>query len=119
MLYSIVDDGKVKGTLVGSPTIDSAPGPREKITSSTEQKLKATISADKPSVMTSSSDVAMETERSAEPELVGSKEMRTVFVSNLSMAITEEKLREKFAEVCYVFVFTYLPYHGFKIDQMC
>ena len=51
-----------------------------------------------------SSDVAMETESSAEPKLVGSKEMRTVFVSNLSMSITEEQLREKFAEVCDVFV---------------
>ena len=52
-----------------------------------------------------SSDVAMETESSAEPKLVGSKEMRTVFVSNLSMSVTEEKLREKFAEVCDIVIF--------------
>ena len=42
----------------------------------------------------------METESSTEkPKVVGSKEMRTVFVSNLAMAVTEEKLREKFSEV--------------------
>ena len=47
-------------------------------------------------------DVAMETESatSAEkPKVVGSKEARTVFVSNLAMAVTEERLREKFSQV--------------------
>ena len=89
--------------LVGSPTTDGTPGPREETASKEEQKVKTATSADKPSVMTSS-DVAMETESSAEPKLVGSKEMRTVFVSNLSMSVTEEQLKEKFAEVCDVFV---------------
>ena len=44
--------------------------------------------------------VAMETESSGEgPKVVGSKESRTVFVSNLAMNITEERLKEKFSEV--------------------
>ena len=88
---------------MGSPTTDGTPGPREETVSKEEQKVKTATSADKLSVMTSS-DVAMETESSAEPRLVGSKEMRTVFVSNLSMSVTEEQLREKFAEVCDIFV---------------
>ena len=52
--------------------------------------------------MSSSPGVAMETEGSEEgPKVavVGSKESRTVFVSNLAMSITEEVLREKFSEV--------------------
>ena len=52
--------------------------------------------------MSTPPSVAMETETSGEPEepkVVGSRESRTVFVSNLSMAVTEERLREKFSEV--------------------
>ena len=60
-----------------------------------------TTSGSQPSAMTSSSssDVAMETDKSERPEVVGSKESRTVFVSNLAMAVTEERLREVFSKV--------------------
>lgn len=42
--------------------------------------------------------VAMETEPS-NIKVVGPRESRTVFVSNLSEEVTEEELREKFSEV--------------------
>ena len=65
----------------------------------------------------------METESSGEgPKLVGSKESRTVFVSNLIMATTEDQLRDKFSEVC---VFVYITLHmkhlcyNSVVDYMC
>ena len=58
------------------------------------------LSSTKDSITSSSPGVAMETESSeAGPKVVGSKESRTVFVSNLAMNITEERLKEKFSEV--------------------
>ena len=66
---------------------------------------QATPSTNQPSstkdgITSASPGVAMETESSGEgPKVVGSKESRTVFVSNLAMNVTEERLREEFSEV--------------------
>ena len=62
------------------------------------QATSTSTTGSRPSTMTSSSDVAMET-TTEKPEVVGSKESRTVFVSNLAMAVTEERLREMFSKV--------------------
>ena len=57
-------------------------------------------SSTKDGITSASPGVAMETESSEEgPKVVGSRESRTVFVSNLAMNVTEERLKEKFSEV--------------------
>ena len=49
--------------------------------------------------------------------VVGSKESRTVFVSNLVFSVTEEQLKEKFSEVIlYLFVFE--CYNHFFIQHL-
>ena len=81
--------------LVSSSTteIPSPPGARQKLTSDPKQSTLSTISTNQPStrdgITSSSPGVAMETESlGEEPKVVGSKESRTVFVSNLIMATT-------------------------------
>lgn len=95
---AVVDDEK-EGPPVGS-SINDVPVPME-LPQRKAADAESADSADQPSAMKSSSSaVAMETESPSEKlQLIGSKEQRTVFVSNLSMAITEERLREKFVEV--------------------
>ena len=61
------------------------------------------------------SEEKMEVGGSEEVEVVGSKESRTVFVSNLVFSVMEDQLKEKFSEVklsfpVCVFVFLYLLY---------
>lgn len=67
-----------------------------------------TTSGSQPSAMTSSSDFAMETDKSEKLEVVGSKESRTVFVSNLAMAVTEKRLREVFSKVSSWYIHVYV-----------
>ena len=109
-----------KRALISSATTEIPPPPaaRQKPTSDPKQSMPSTTSTNQPStrdgIMSSSTGVAMETESSGEgPKVVGSKESRTVFVSNLIMATTEEQLRDKFSEVnvyvhLYVCVYMYI-----------
>ena len=48
-------------------------------------------------------------EGGVEVEVEGSKESRTVFVSNLLFTVTEKQLEEKFSEVCEDSVIVLLP----------
>ena len=104
----LVADEDNKGAPRIGPSVSSAvdiPATPDQESTKPDQKTPNTT----PTTLTSQeavtpplADVAMETESatSAEkPEVVGSKESRTVFVSNLVMAVTEEKLREKFSQV--------------------
>ena len=106
--------------------VSPPPGARQKPTSDPKQNTPSTTSTNQPStrdgITSSSPGVAMETQSSEEgPKLVGSKESRTVFVSNLIMAITEDQLRDKFSEVC---MFVYITLHmkhlryNFIVDYM-
>ena len=103
-------------TLISSATteIPPPPGARQKLTSDPKQSTLSTISTNQPStrdgITSSSPGVAMETESSGEePKAVGSKESRTVFVSNLIMATTADQLRDKFSEV-NVCIFVYVTF---------
>ena len=107
----LVADEDDRGAPRIGPSVSSAvdipatPDQERETTAKPDQKTPNTT----PTTMTSqetvtppSADVAMETESATsteKPEVVGSKESRTVFVSNLAMAVTEEKLREKFSQV--------------------
>ena len=103
--------------LISSATteIPPPPGARQKLTSDPKQSTLSTISTNQPStrdgITSSSPGVAMETESSGEePKAVGSKESRTVFVSNLIMATTADQLlRDKFSEV-NVCIFVYVTF---------
>ena len=105
----VVSDEKDKGPSATSSTTETPPSlpkmppppPGYKPPSAVKQNTPSTTSTNQPSakdgITSSFPGVAMETE--SKSEVVGSKESRTVFVSNLAMTITEERLREKFSEV--------------------
>ena len=60
----------------------------------------------KPDVGTGVVSMEMNTPVEEKVEVHGSKEERTVFVSNLSPRVTKENLEERFSEVCSIFIAT-------------
>ena len=102
---SVADEGERGTQNVGpnmSPVTTTPPKKKEDATSSPDQNSANTTLSSRETVTPPTADVSMETESaiaSEKPKVVGSKEARTVFVSNLAMSTTEERLREKFSEV--------------------
>ena len=105
-----VSDEQDEAPSAATSTTEAHPSPQKKMpppgykspTSVVKQATPSTnqLSSTKDGITSSSPGVAMETESSGEgPKVVGSRESRTVFVSNLAMSVTEERLREKFSEV--------------------